>query len=252
MGVSRDVVRQALHGGNNPFMGPTPFDLPVNPAVAPGVPGSMFDPSMGRGFRLGDIKTINAGQSIGVAQWGYPDRWAHWKVTLRLALASGVAQPVQGRGILVNITAKIENEVITREVFLTWGTSQYCYVAGRSLEINAVNGEATGFNFDLHYSIEESSPGLARWTTQSTFLDLQAETALLVPPFCTYFQCLAASGTGPQIRGYTAGVVPTLIYDHTLSGPLSEAIPVFPRCYYTITNSGVLPASYLVMFSCQG
>jgi len=217
---------------------------------------------MGRGYRIGDQRTISAGAgfpgvvpgiinpAVALANYGQPHEFRRWKVTLHVADPDGNTPALQGSGLRFTVTAKMENEIIPRRVFISVGDAQVIYAPGRSIEILGLNPNT--FDLRAHWQVDEETAGLSTWEDREIFTALSAETVLDIPPFCDHFQIYSPGAAAPsaRVRGYATGG--TVAFDSIVAVPDSGDLSRVPDLLYTITPTGAAPQVHAVRYQCVG
>ena len=217
-----------------------------------------FDPALGRGYRIGQQKTVPAGAGVTV---GIPPELLYnngdmshefrWRITLGVRDPEGNVPALQGAGLRFLVTATQENEQIVRTAFLSANTNDavVLYAPGRSLDVRAIN--PNGFSLQANFSVDEAAAGLTEWRDQQQFFGATVETELQVPNFCDWFQVVAASGTPlPRVRGYGPGGV--LVYNEIQPATNLQQIYRIPGVAYTVEPSGGSPGNFIALFHCLG
>lgn len=219
-----------------------------------------FDPAAGRGYRIGDQRAIPAlagfpplvGFPIPaelLVNHGFPDEIRAWKATLHVTDPTGVVPALTGAGLRFIVRAKMENDLIPRQCFVSVGNAQVIYAPGRSIEVQCFNPNA--FVLTTHWQIDEATAGLAAWEDQELFLALAVQTPMTLPPFCDSFE-VYSPGPGapaPRVRGY--GPLGVVVYDQTLPVPASGIVTVIPNVAYTIAPTAA-PQDHIVRYACIG
>lgn len=211
-----------------------------------------FDPAMGRGYRIGVNRVIEAGaDNLQVHNAGMLDQFFRWKVSLSVQQAPGTTPPAATAHFLtITVRGASENDQIDQVVQVPLGGAQVVYCVGRALSIIVDN--PTDLDLVLNYRLDEATPGLSSWTTtQAISGSAGTELELALPNFTNTLQVYSPS-TGPTwvLRGYD--LTGALVYDEVLTAPRSAAIPVLPTLAYTLEpNIGAaVPAN--VLYQCAG
>lgn len=218
-----------------------------------------FDPALGRGYRIGKQETVPAGAGTTAAgtppvvlyNSGNMDHVSRWRITLNARDPLGNVPALQGAGLRYIVTATQENETIPRTAFLNAQSNDavVLYAPGRSLTVVAINENA--FSLQSNFSVDEASAGLAEWRDQATFVALAAETELVLPNFCDWFEVATPSGAPlPRVRGY--GPAGVLYYDEILTASNLQQVYRIPGLRYTLTPSGGGAGNYIALFHCLG
>lgn len=208
-----------------------------------------FDPALGRGHRGGDRVVIPAGETVTLVNYGLQDGYFRWKVSLLAeGTDDGVYDVQTAYPLLVQITGKYENDVITRTPNLSIGRNAVVYVPGRTLNVLATN--PTDQPIAVHYSLDEATPGLSAWTSDDT-LTIAAETDLDIPPFASTLQLFGLTGgTNWTLRGYDSGG--TVVYQEILNSPRSAQVPISPSLFYTVEPTAAGTHAIHALFQCVG
>lgn len=169
-----------------------PAKIPI-PGYQP-APYMITDPAMGRGYRIGNQRTVPAGATgFSIANHGLIDHYYRWKVTLGVAIPPGVVDPpTDGMRVRFHIFGKAENDRIEHRASVSPTDGQVVYVTGRSIEILADNPGA--IPLIAQYNLDEASPGLSTWEDMEFFTALTAETPLDLSPFTDAIVVLSPGG----------------------------------------------------------
>ncbi|MCX7020724.1 MAG: hypothetical protein NTW26_00350, partial [bacterium] len=171
--------------------------------------GGMFDPAIGRAYRIGGTEVIPSGtlqfEPI-VTNHGQADVVTRWKVTLKGTDPDHHIAAGRGAHLRFLVGTKMESDYIIRRGTihvrtqnpnpnllvqaldaLDQGGAVTLYCVGRSLDVKVLNENAVaGNDLTVDYAIDEADSGLSIWHDLQTYNMILAggivETGFNIPP----------------------------------------------------------------------